>query len=91
MDDETGPDPEPDEREGRVSGWLQRHADLVWYALGVVFLIYGITALVHLVQGVAGPDDSNVISTVGGFAAGIAGIVVGRRTARDRREHPDEE
>ncbi|PZF60940.1 hypothetical protein DEI92_04740 [Curtobacterium sp. MCBD17_034] len=91
MDDETTPRTDADEDESRISGWLQRHADLVWYALGVVFVVDGISALVNLVRGVPGPDDSNVISTFGGFIAGIAALVVGLRTARDHREHPDDE
>jgi uncharacterized membrane protein HdeD (DUF308 family) len=77
--------------KNRVSGWLQRHSELVWYALGVVFFIYGITALVNLTRGIAGPDSSNWISTFGGFIAGIAGVILGLRTAKDKREHPEDE
>jgi hypothetical protein len=90
MDDDTTPR-DTDDAEPRISGWLQRRADLVWYALGVVFVLYGVTALVHLVGGVRGPDDANVISTFGGFIAGIAALVVGLRTARDDRDAPEDD
>lgn len=86
MDDERDRDGDTEQPERGFSAWLQRRADLVWYALGIVFVIYGATALVNLTRGVPGPDDSNIISTFGGFIAGIAALIVGWRTARDHRD-----
>jgi hypothetical protein len=80
-----------DEREGRISGWIHRHAELVWYALAIVFVIYGATALVNLSRGVVGPDHSNLISTFGGIIAGTAAAIIGWRTARDKKRADDDE
>jgi hypothetical protein len=80
-----------DDHDHRISGWLQRHSELVWYALGIVFFVYGISALFNLLRGVPGPDDSNWISTFGGFIAAVAGLVIGLRASRDKREHPEDD
>ena len=89
MNDER--DRSSDGRESKISDWLQRHAELVWYGLGIVFVIYGISALVNLTHGTPGPDDANVISTFGGFIAGVAAAIIGFRTAREKRNSPDDD
>jgi hypothetical protein len=85
MDDEQQPHGDTEGQERGLSAWLQRRSDLVWFALAIVFVIYGATALVNLTRGTLGPDDSNIISTFGGFIAGIAALIIGIRTARDHR------
>ena len=79
-----------DERDPRFAGWLHRHADLVWYALCVVFVIYAVTAFVNVQRGVLGPDHSNVISTFGGIIAAIAAGIIGVRTRRNNRNADDD-
>ncbi len=81
---------EHEEKEPRFSGWLHRHAELVWAALAVVFLLYAATALVNLGHGVLGPDDSNVIGLFGGVIAAVAGAILCATTvARKRRTGGD--
>lgn len=77
-----------DESEPRISGWLQRHMEIVFLALFVVFLGYAASAYLDLTRGQLGPDDANVIGVFGGIAAAIAaGIcctvtIVRKRNAR---------
>ena len=80
-----------DDDEPRVLGWVHRHTNLLWSVIGLIFLIYGINALVMWHAGTVGPDYSNVISTFGGIIAAIAAAVLAVRGARERRRAGDDE
>jgi hypothetical protein len=88
-DEPVNEEPVGDEKEPRFAGWVHRHTELVWAALGVVFVIYGISALVNVTQGVLGIDYANVISTFGGFIAAIVAGILALRTRREKRNSPD--
>ncbi|AMM20966.1 hypothetical protein AX769_13525 [Frondihabitans sp. PAMC 28766] len=82
---------EDDDQDPRVLGWVHRHTELLWVLIGVVFLIYGVNAIVQLAGGVVGPDYSNVISSFGGvIAAIVAGILALRGRAERRRAGDDD-
>lgn len=83
-------DSDPDEQPGGLGGWVSRHAEVVWGALCIVFLIYAATAFVNLQRGVFGPDDSNVIGVIGGIVAAIAaGIICVVTIVRKRRSREE--
>ncbi|RKR73995.1 hypothetical protein [Frondihabitans australicus] len=82
---------EDDDREPRVLAWVHRHTDLLWAVIGLVFLIYGISAFVQLRQGVVGVDYANVISSFGGVIAAVVAWILAVRGALERRRSGDDE
>lgn len=80
-----------DDREPRFAGWVHRHTELVWGVLALVFAGYGVSAAINVAHGVAGPDHSNWISTVGGLLAAVAAAVLGLRARREKRDSPDDD
>jgi hypothetical protein len=80
-----------DDDEPRVLGWVHRHTELLWAVIGLVFLLYGISAFVQLQRGVVGVDYANVISSVGGVVAAIVAGILAIRGVVERRRSGDDE
>ncbi|GAA4667146.1 hypothetical protein [Frondihabitans cladoniiphilus] len=73
----------------RVLGWVHRHTALLWAIIGVIFLVYGISAISQVSRGVVGPDHSNVISSFGGIIAAIVCGILALRWRAERRRSND--
>jgi Zn-dependent protease with chaperone function len=82
---------EDDDQDPRVLGWVHRHTELLWALIGVVFLVYGASAIVQWHNGVLGTDYANVISSVGGIVAAIAAGILALRGLRERRRAGDDD